>query len=213
MGKTLDLGRRIELNPLDQHCHDISMGLYQRDVGGVPQLLVHSYSSNADVPQRVAFIRQALVTMAGMEPVPNDEQRLQFSCRTMHTRAIRRAFLDLCKLDTNSPLDPKPLIQFDKKADSNLTVRHLGRGVYQIDGEQGVEVGPRRAVALARGYTKICEAEPVAAAKNQIALPCQSGHDTLMALMMFRAQNVRASMQEDESTSSRGVLSSPSQQK
>ena len=40
-----------------------------------------------------------------------------------------------------------------------------------------------------------------------------AGHDVLMALMMFRAQNVRASMQEEELASSRGVLSSPSQQK
>ena len=212
MGQTLDLGRRIELQPMDKHCQDISVGLYQRDEEGVSQFLVHTYSAVEGGQMRVAFLKQALVVMLGLEVVPDDPDWLRFPCKTTHARALKRAFLDLCKLETNAPLEPKPLTAFDKKANSNLTAKSLGEGVYQMTSEEGAEAGPKRATALTRGFAKLCEMQTPEGGENQVAFDCKTSHDALIGMLMFRAQNVRASMQEEEMESARGVLSSPSQQ-
>ena len=113
MGKTLDLGRRIEIHSMDRHCAGISLGLYRRKAGDVVQFLVHTYSTAAGAAERTKFIRQALIVMAGLEPANEGSDWLQFSCGTDHRRALKRAFLDLCKLPTGSELKPKALTAFD----------------------------------------------------------------------------------------------------
>ena len=226
MGKTLDLGRRLELEPMDTHCQNASLALYGQDVAGVTNFLVHTYSKIEDATQRVAFMNQALIVMVGLEEsddspeIPGAESPgapslgdwLQFGCKTMHKRALKRAFLDLCKLETGSPLAPKPLTVFDKKANGNLSALNRGSGVYEIQPEDGTEQSTKRASAVARGFAKLCEIEIVDGTTNQVAFPCKANHDALIGMLMFRAQNVRAAMQEDEMAASRGVLSSPSQQ-
>ena len=213
MGQTLDLGNRLELLPADEHCGNISLALYRRDVAGVPHFLVHTYSSFAGAPERVAYIRQTLITMAGMEEDPESPDWLRFGCCSIHERALKRAFLDLCKLPTGSSLESKPLTAFDKKADTNLTALSLGAGVYQINPEKDSANGLKRAEALARGFIKLCEMEVVEGGTNQVAFPCRTSHDPLVGVLMFRAQNVRASMRDEETTASRGVLAAPSQQR
>lgn len=212
MSKTQDLGRRVELQPMDKHCEDISIALYQRDVGQVPQFLLHTYSSAEGARERLVFLRQTLIVMLGMEPVADDSDWLRFPCKTLHERAMKRAFLDLCKLKSDSPLVPKPLTVFDKKADMNLTANNVGNGAYEMVPEQSSGNGPKRAAALARGFAKLCDMQNVAGEENQVAFDCKNSHDALIGTLMYRAQNVRAAMQEEEMTTSRGVLSSPSQQ-
>lgn len=212
MGKTLNLGRRLELHALDSHCDNISLAIYCRDVDGVPLVKVHTYSGEADAPRRVAFLTEALVTMAGLVPSTQDPEWLCFPCGTMHERALKRVFLDLCKLETGSSLSPKPLTAFDKKADGNLTVNPRGEGLYEMTAAEGLAKGPRRADALTRGFTKLCEMEGVEDHSGQARFPCRTNHDGLMGLLMFRAQNVRQAMQEEELNASRGMLTSPGKQ-
>jgi len=211
MGKTLDLGRRLELHSMDKHCQDISLGLYRRNLGGVPHVLVHTYSSVSGASQRVAFIKQALIVMLEMEESDGSPDWLRFRCRTMHERSLKRGFLDLCKLPTDAPLEPKPLTSFDKKANGHLRAQSLGAGLYETDCQEPSEAGRKRATALARGFAKICEMDPIEGQIFQVVFPCRTSHDALMGMLMFRAQNVRAAMQEDEMATSRGVLSAPSQ--
>ena len=210
MGNTLDLGRRIEIHSLDTHCHDISLGLYRQDLE-CPQFLVHTYSQADGSSERVRFIRQSLITMIGLEPADRP-QWLQFPCRQIHQRALRRAFLDLCKLQTGEPLQQKPLEAFDKKADGHLRVVNLGDGAYRTEAVDDTEAGRRRARALARGFVKLCELESLETDPPRFAFGCQSGHDALVGMLMFRAQNVRSSMQEEDAAAGRGVLAPPSRQ-
>ena len=213
MAKTLDLGERIELQPLDNHCQDISLGLYQRRVDGTPRFLIHTYSSAPGNAERIMFLTESLIQMLGLERVEESSLWLQFPCRTNHHRALKRSFLDLCKLATGDPLEPKPLTVHDKKADGNLSAVTVGGGVYEITSEKGDEAGGKRSTALARGFVKICEMGYGDSEKNQIVFPCGTSHDALIGMLMFRAQNVRASMQEDAIAASRGILAAPSQQK
>jgi len=212
MGKTLDLGRRLELHASDPHCHDISLALYCRHIEGTPHVKVHTYSTVDGMRQRVAFITEALVTMADLVPSTTESQWLRFRCGTMHERALKRVFLDLCKLANGTPLEPKPLTNFDKKADGELTANARGGGRYEITATEGLAKGPRRADALARGFAKLCEMETDPADTRATTFPCGHDHDGLMGLLMFRAQNVRQAMQEEELNASRGVLTSPGNQ-
>ena len=216
MGKILDLGQRIELQPADTHCHDISLGLYLRQVEGVSRFLVHTYSSIPQAAKRVAFLNRALTVMLGLEPASDPDGKgtsLQFSCRSIHERAIKRAFLDLCKLPSDAELQPKPLRAFDKKADSHLKVVSLGPGLYEVQAEANTDQASRRVAALARGYVKVCQMDPVEGSANRVAFVCKCDHDALIGMLMFRAQNVRASMQEEEMAAARGVLAAPSEQR
>ena len=212
IGKTLDLGRRIELMSMDRHCGDISMGLYRRDVGGVAGVLVHTYKSVAQAKQRVEFITRALIEIVGLERVADAPGWLRFPCRSFHERGLKRAFLEVCKLDTGTAFATKPLSVFDKKAGCRLTAIHTGGGVYHVQSEQQTESAQKRAAALASGFIKICEMNAVEGKPDHAAFACGTSHDALIGMLMFRAQNVRASMREEESTASRGILSAPSQQ-
>ena len=212
MGKTLNLGHRIELLPMDKHCEDISLGLYQQPDKDGPRFLVHTYSRAEAVHRRVAFIRAALKVMTGLQEADRAGGWMRFPCRALHLRAIKRAFLDLCKLETDAPLTPKPLVAFDKKAGCNLKIVSLGDGRYETSAEHDSDAASKRATALARGYAKLCELALDQSNPNRVAFDCQKRHDELIGMLMFRAQNVRASMREQEMAASRGVLSSPSEQ-
>lgn len=212
MGKTLDLGTRIELFSMDRHCHDISLALYRRQTAAGPVFLVHTYSSAPDARQRVDFIHRALTVMTGLELAGAAPPWLRFACGTGHEKALRRAFLDLCKLESCAPLAAKPLRVFDKKADCHLEAESQGGGVYRLVAEQPTETARKRAIALAGGFAKLCQMEHVEGA-DVVAFGCRMSHDALIGQLMYRAQNVRAVFQEDEMAASRGMLAAPSQQK
>ena len=212
MGKTKDLGIRLELQPMDRHCHDISLGLYQREVESVPQFLVHTYGSVSGAEDRVAFLSRALCAILGLEEVPGQGPWLRFPCASNHPKALKRAFLDICRLDSDAELVPKRLAGFDKKANCNIQIASRGNGIYEVAPEQPTDAGKKRAGAVARGYAKLCEMDAVEGESCQVKFGCQSSHDALIGFLLYRAQNVRAAMQEEESAASAGVLAPPSQQ-
>ncbi|MEE3371891.1 MAG: hypothetical protein VX346_21340 [Planctomycetota bacterium] len=236
MGRTLELGRRLELCSADAHCHDISLGLYQQSMAadhvtlpdsqtvpargvaaqagavGPVQFLVHTYSTETGATERVAFLSQALVDLVGLERVPGTRAPLAFPCRCGHEKALKRAFLDICKKSNDEPLQLCPLSRMDKKAECQITVVPLGNGEYRIDAEADTPAAQRRCQAVARGYLKLCEMESVEGEDCHVRFPCGAPHDRLLGLLLFRAQNVRSTLREDEAAVSRGVLAAPSQQ-
>jgi len=213
MGRTVEIGRRIELCSMDGHCRNMSLGLYCLNVDGVPRFRIHTYNSLPGSQERVQFLTRALSVMAGLERVPDAPDWLQFPCRSIHKRALKRGFLDTCKLESDTAIDAKALSVFDKKSDCRLSAVYLGDGVYRIDAERPTEAAQKRSRALADGFTKVCEMDAVEGHENQVGFPCRSSHDPLIGLLMFRAQNVRSAMREQLLAASRGVLASPSQQK
>ena len=232
MGRTLDLGRRLELCSADPHCHDISLGLYRQPLAVEPatlpdrqavppagadgafpvQFLVHTYSTAVGAAERVAFVSQALDDLAGLERVPGTPAQRAFPCSCGHERALKRAFLDICKKSNEEPMECYPLSRMDKKAECQIIVVPVGNGEYRIDAEADTPAAQRRRQAVARGYLKLCEMEPVEGDDYRVRFRCGAAHDRLLGLLLFRAQNVRSTMREDEAAVSRGVLAAPSQQ-
>jgi hypothetical protein len=65
MGETIDLGRRIELVPMDPHFHNISIALYRQDDSDGPVFLVQSYSNREGARQRLEFVAMAMGASLG----------------------------------------------------------------------------------------------------------------------------------------------------
>lgn len=210
MSKTLDLGTRVELQPADKHCDDISLSLYQRQVDGHYRYLVHTYADTDAARQRVSFMRTVLQSRMGMQPTADDADWLQFPCGASHLRAVQRGFLDLTKLANGDDVQPLPLTVFDKKADCNMTAAGDGHGGYTISAEK--QTGQKRVKALARGFVKLCEMDADEDQDAAIQFTCNTSHDAMIGQLMYRAQNVRAAMAEQEQAATRGVLSAPSAQ-
>ena len=206
MARTVDVGSRIELVPMDPHFHDISIALCQQAHENGPEFLVHTYSGLSGAAQRIESVARSMVTLGGMELTASG--RLRFPCGAEHALACKRLFIEACKLESSEAAAVRPLQIFDKKAACNIKVASLGDGAYQVAAEH--EGQDRRVAAVAGGLIKLGQMEDQAT--DQVAFPCGLAHDALLGLLLVRAPNVRAVLREQEQSSTRGVLAAPSQQ-
>ena len=209
MAETLDIGRRIELVSRDPLCHDISIGLYCQIGDAGPGFLVHSYADPARSSRRIEHAVEAMVQLGGMERTEGG--RLRFPCSAAHQRAVKRLFLDACKLDPACPVVPHPLQIFDKKAGCSMIVASLGSGAYQIAAQGGGANGPRRVAAIAGGLAKLGEMQADPDEPGRVSFGCGQAHDSLVGLLLIRALNARVAAREDAEAASRGVMAAPSQ--
>lgn len=216
MRRVVDIGRRIELIPIDPHFHDITIGLYrQQSVDattgkGSPVFLVHTYSHIAGAAERIENVRQAMQTLGGM--LRTADGLLYFPCKSAHEAACRRVFLEACKLAPNTPIKPRPLNILDKKSQLTITVDSRGTGLYRVTAGEG-RGAARRISAIAGGLMKLGEMESIETDnKDTVAFACAQSHDALIGLLLMRAPNVRIVLRAEEMDASRGVLTAPSQQ-
>ena len=217
MRRTVDIGRRIELIPIDPHFHDITIGLYRQQIADAttgtefPAFLVHTYSQMTDAIERIKAVAEAMQTLGGMLKTP--EGLLYFPCKDPHEFACRRVFLEACKLASNTHIEPRPLNILDKKSQLTITVDSTGNGTYQVRANGEGRSATRRISAIAGGLIKLGEMEEVSTDNNDtVRFSCGHSHDALVGLLLIRAPNVRITLREEETSASRGVLSAPSQQ-
>jgi hypothetical protein len=209
MGSTLDLGRRIELVSMDPHFSDITIGLYEPAADGAPEYLVHSYSGLAGVRGRLEAIVRAMQVLGGLEL---HDGRLHFPCAVKHQLAMRRVFLEACKLAPQATLEPRPLTVLEKKLNILITARSLAGGLYELTAEGPPEVSAARVESIAGGMRKLAEIVPLPGEPHRFQFACGQPHDALVGLLLPRALNVRAILREQEMAATRGVLVAPSAQ-
>ena len=209
MGQIVDIGRRIELVPMDPHFHDITIALYrqQRDEG--PVFLVHTYSRIGGVQRHIEFVNKAMMALGGMDLTPDG--LLRFPCRSAHELACKRVFLEACKLDPSNEIELPPLNILDKKSGLTITLLSPEDGVYQVTASGDGRGKERRISAIAGGLLKLGQMQEVDQSSDQVAFPCGQTRDAMAGLLLIRAPNVRAVMREQDMSSSRGVLAAPSQ--
>ncbi len=212
MGQITDIGTRIELVSMDQHYQDISIALYEQEGdAGTPRFLVQTYSRKDGASARAEFIVEAMATLGGVETITDvSGAAVTFPCGAKHLAAVRRLFLESCKIPSDQTPAAKPLKVFDKKADAQITVVGEGGGQYRVTAEESNEKVERRVGAIAAGLVKLGEMEVVD--DDSMRFPCGHDHDLLVGLLLPRAINVRQAMREQEQSESRGVLAAPSQQ-
>ena len=209
MGRTVDIGTRIELVPMDPHFHEITIGLYRQEHNGTPVYRVHTYSGRAGADQRISFVSNAMAVLGGMRQTPDG--LLRFPCGDAHLLACRRVFLEACKLASGGELKPRPLTILDRKSGLNITVSHVGEGAYRVGAEGEGKDGARRVTAIAGGLVKLGEMQ--SRSPDTVAFSCGHDHDAVVGLLLVRAPNVRAAVREQEMAGSRGVLAAPSEQR
>lgn len=217
MRRIVDIGRRIELIPMDPHFHDITIGLYRQQIADTttgtdfPAFLVHTYSQMTGAPERIAEVARFMQILGGM--LKTSEGLLYFPCKDPHEAACRRVFLEACKLASGTQAEPRPLSILDKKSRLTITVDSRGNGVYQVRAKGEGRRAARRISAIAGGLMKLGEMESVETENNDtVGFTCGHSHDALVGLLLIRAPNVRVALREAEMGASRGVLSAPSQQ-
>lgn len=210
MGQTQNIGKRIELIPMDPHFHDISMGLYLREADEATEFLVHTYSFIKGARDRIGNVIRGMERLGSMDVTPDG--LLQFSCGSQHQLACKRLFLEVCKLDLKKIVDIWPLEILDKKSGRNIFVNNLGEGIYQVLADGDEKGRERRVGVVINGLMKLGEMLGVEGHPDQVAFDCGHSHDALVGLLLVRAPNVRALVREQQMISARGVLAAPSQQ-
>ena len=210
MGQIVDIGRRIELVPMDTHFHDITIALYHQEGEGSAEFLAQTYSRLEGAGERVVSAVGAMEVLGEMNVTP--EGLLRFPCGGEHEVACRRLFLEACKLDPKGEIEPRPLTILDKKSGRNITVISLGEGVYQVAADGEEEGKERRIAVVVNGLMKLGEMLGVEGCPDRVAFGCGHAHDALVGLLLVRAPNVRALVREQQMIAARGILSSPSQQ-
>ena len=217
MRRVVDIGRRIELIPIDPHFHDITIGLYRQQTvdattgKNFPAFLVHTYSQISGAAERIGNVIEAMQTLGGMLRTPAG--LLYFACNSAHEAACRRVFLEACKLAPKTLIEPRPLNILDKKSQLTITVDSTGKGIYRVTAEGEGRGAARRISAIAGGLMKLGEMESIETDnRDTVAFACAQSHDALIGLLLTRAPNVRVVLREEEMGASRGVLTAPSQQ-
>ena len=78
MGQIVDIGKRIELVPMDPHFHDITIALYQQGQDESPLFLVHTYSRMEGAQGRIQFAVEGMTHLGNM--VEDTNRLLRFPC-------------------------------------------------------------------------------------------------------------------------------------
>ena len=204
MGQTLDLGRRIELVPMDTHFHDITIGLYRQENAQGTTFRVHTYSQIDGAQARIDSVNHAMRVLGGMEDT--GEGVLRFPCGSPHLLSV---FLESCKLGMDDE-SMRPLTILDKKSGLHISATAQSNAVYKITADSDEKGADRRIRLVAGGLAKLGELEQVE--EDQVCFDCGMTHDPLIGVLIVRAPNVRSVLRELEQAASRGVLAAPSAQ-
>ena len=211
MPSVVNIGRRIELVPIDTHFHDITIALYREELDACTVFRIHSYSRKDGASERIQQVARYMHILGGMSQY--SDSHLMFPCGYNHEAACRRVFLEACKIPPNTPTEPRPLSILDKKSKLMITVNSLGNGSYRVTSNGEGRSAERRVSSIAGGLMKLGEMDVGQGTNGDtVSFSCGHSHDALVGLLLVRAPNVRVIMREEEASATRGVLSAPSQQ-
>jgi hypothetical protein len=209
----LNLGRRVQLQTMDPHCSNITIGVYnQPDEQGRSRYVVHSYSKADGVEHRLAFLTTAMAKLGGMEAVAGTSRAVRWPCGHAHLAATKRLFVEACKLSSPSELGDRPASIEDMKVGGTVEVLPRNGGRYEIVAPAAGAEAEARLKAICAGYLKLAEMERWEESETGVQFACGMSHNPLMRLLLFRAVNARAALREQEMMASRGVLVAPSAQ-
>lgn len=211
MASIVNIGRRVELVPIDTHFKDITIALYRQQEHDRTVYRVHTYSRLDGVTNRIQEVVNVMCILGGMQKTPDG--LLSFPCGERHEVACRRVFLEACKHAPDTPVEPRPLHILDKKSQLTISVESVGNGIYKVSSNGEGRSAARRVAAIAGGLKKLGEMNSDAEnSDDSISFSCGHSHDALVGLLLVRAPNVRVILRQEEASASRGVLSAPSQQ-
>ncbi len=180
-------GKCLELVPMDNHCHDISVGLYVKD--GV--CTVWTFSRKPGVEGRLRQIRDQMVALGGMTPVEGSPSQATFPCGYLHVRPVK--FLLSQAVGKAPDFSPPQGDMTIKDTKSPLMLRVVGREeggrcTYQVSGEGQAPNPAIRLRMVVAGFVRYGEMEKVS--DTEVTFPCGQRHDELVRLLMPYSRNI-----------------------
>ena len=180
-------GKCLELVSTDPHFHDITVAIYVKD--GL--CTVWTFNQRPGVQERVRVIRDQLVALGGLAPVPETHNQVIFPCGFLHLRLLK--FLLAQAVGKSPDYSPAQGDMAIKDTKSALTLKVFGtesdgRWVYQVSGEGEAPGAPARLRMVVAGFSRYGEMEKVS--DTDVCFPCGGRHDELMRILLPYSRNV-----------------------
>ena len=196
-------GSCLELVPMDAHFQGISVGLYARD--GV--FTVWSFSAKPGVPERIEAIRDQLVLLGGLSPVPGTHNQVVFSCGFFHQRLIK--FLLAQAVGKSPDYSPPEGEMSIRDTRTKLTITAAGeqaddRWLYRVSAQGDAPNIPARLRMIVAGFLRYGEMDKVG--DTEVAFPCGQRHDELIRLLLPYSRNVSSVESMLEAEALRGQM-------
>ncbi len=180
-------GSCLELVPMDAHFQSISVGIYNKD--GV--FTVWSFSGKPGVQERVEAIRDQLVSLGGLSPVPGSHNQVAFSCGFFHQRLIKFLLAQAVgKSPDYSPPEGEMSIR-DTRTRLTITAEAEesdSRCLYRVSAAGDAPNVPARLRMIVAGFLRYGEMDKVG--DTEVAFPCGQRHDELVRLLLPYSRNV-----------------------
>ncbi len=196
-------GQCLELVSIDPHCNDITVALYSKQ--GV--LTVWTYSRKPGVEDRIRAIRNQLIALGGLAPMPGTDNQAKFPCGTFHRRLLKFLMMQAVEKPPNYTVPGGEMTIKDTKTPLTLTV--LGekiedRWIYQLSATGEAPNLPLRLRAVVAGFMRYGEMEKVG--DTAVSFSCGHRHDQLVRVLLPYSRNISAVEDMMETAALRGQL-------
>lgn len=197
------IGSCSELISIDPYFKDISVGLYEKN--GI--YTVWSFSKVSGVSNRISEIRDQLVNLGGMVPVPDTNNQVKFPNGELYDRPVKF----LIKLAVEKPSDYKhpdgqirikdlrsPLTLIINSHDEN------GKRIYEVTTEGEFKNPELRKRATVQGFIRYGEMEKI----DNTKVMFNGGYrrDELIRIILPYARNITGTQDMLDADSMRGQM-------
>ena len=196
-------GNCLELVPMDESFHDISVGLYIKD----GTCTVWTYSRQPGVEDRIEQIRDQMVSLGGLAPVEGTRNQVRFQCGDLHIRPTKFLMAQSVGKARDYAQPRGDMSIKDSKTPLILSVSGRegeGRWVYEVSGEGEAPNVPLRLRMVVAGFVRYGEMEKVS--DTEVCFPCGQRHDELMRLLLPYSRNISAVENMMEADALRGQM-------
>ncbi len=193
-------GKCLELVPIDPHFHDISVGLYAKDVIAT----VWTFSRREGVEKRIEQIRNQLADLGDLDPAPGAHNQLRPRCGAIHQRPLKFLMMQAVEKDPSFTYPEGPTKDLRSALMLGFESEEVeGRTVYSVTAEGEARNAAARLRAITGGFVRYGEMER---ADGGVSFECGARHDPLMRLLLPYARNVTGTQDMLEADALRGQM-------
>lgn len=180
-------GRCLELIPIDNHFHKVSVSLYLKD----NIYTVWSFSDKAGIENRLLEVRNQIVTVGGLSPIAETSNQAKFDCEDVHHRPIKFVAAQA----VNKPPDYTPphgsLSIKDSKTELTIQVAGAEENnawIYSVSVNGDAKKPAIRLRMIIAGFIRYGEMEKLSDTKIMFA--CRQRHDELIRILLPYSRNI-----------------------
>ena len=197
------IGTCSELISIDPHFKDISVGLYEKN--GI--YTVWTFSKAEGVTDRISQIRDQLVNLGGMVPIPNTNNQAKFPNGELYDRPVKF----LIKLAVEKPSNHRhpdgPISIKDLRSPLTIIINFYdgnGQRIYEVTTEGEFKNPELRKRATIQGLVRYGNMEKID--NTKVMFPNGYQRDKLIRIILPYARNITGTQDMLDSDSMRGQM-------